>query len=118
MNPHTTEEGAMTTTSRTQINTALDAQHTPGPWTAHDDDGTGTLPCVLAQQPTAGNFYVAQCNVFADARLIAAAPTLLAALRLVLDNLDNMTTDEFARGADKHARDKARAAIRKATDAA
>ena len=55
--------------------------HTPGPWTAHDDDGTGTLPCVLSDKVNAGgNFYVAQCNVFEDARLIAAAPKLLEAL--------------------------------------
>jgi len=53
---------------------------TPGPWTAWDDDGTGTLPCVLSQGVNkGGNFYVAQCNVFEDARLIAAAPDLLAA---------------------------------------
>jgi hypothetical protein len=53
-------------------------KHTPGPWTAHDDDGTGTLPCVLSKQVTSfGNFYVAQCNVFEDARLVAAAPEML-----------------------------------------
>ena len=55
-------------------------KHTPGPWTAHDDDGTGTLPCVLSDKVNAGgNFYVAQCNVFEDARLIAAAPDSLKA---------------------------------------
>lgn len=60
----------------------MTAKHTPGPWHAHDDDGTGTLPCVLSDQVNAGgNFYVAQCNVFADARLIAAAPEMLALLR-------------------------------------
>ena len=33
--------------------------HTPAPWTAHDDDGTGTLPCVLSDKVNAGgNFYV------------------------------------------------------------
>ena len=58
-----------------------ETKHTPGPWTAHDDDGTGTLPCVLSEKVNAGgNFYVAQCNVFEDARLIAAAPELLEAL--------------------------------------
>ena len=61
--------------------------HTPGPWTAWDDDGTGTLPCVLSESVTnAGNFYVAQCNVFEDARLIAAAPDLLAACEAALDD--------------------------------
>jgi hypothetical protein len=54
------------------------AEFTPGPWEAHDDDGTGTLPCVLSDKVNAGgNFYVAQCNVFEDARLIASAPDLL-----------------------------------------
>jgi hypothetical protein len=57
------------------------AEHTPGPWTAHDDDGTGTLPCVLSDRVNAGgNFYVAQSNRFADAQLMAAAPELLRAL--------------------------------------
>jgi hypothetical protein len=62
------------------------AKHTPGPWKAHDDDGTGTLPCVLSDKVNAGgNFYVAQCNVFADAQLIAAAPELLEALKTLLN---------------------------------
>lgn len=60
--------------------------HTPGPWRAHDDDGTGTLPCVLSDQVNAGgNFYVAQCNVYADASLIAAAPEMVALLRDLYD---------------------------------
>ena len=60
--------------------------HTPGPWTTWPDDGTGTLPCVLSRQTTSyGNFYVAQCNVFDDARLVAAAPDLLQTLQALLD---------------------------------
>jgi len=56
--------------------------YTPGPWTAHDDDGTGTAPCVLSEHVNVGgSFYVAQCNNFTDARLIAAAPDLLEALQ-------------------------------------
>ena len=56
--------------------------HTPGPWDAHDDDGTGTLPCVLSAHVNAGgNFYVVQCQNFVDARLIAAAPALLEACK-------------------------------------
>jgi len=61
-----------------------------GPWTAHDDDGTGTLPCVLAAQVTGfGNFYVAQCNNYADARLIAQTPGMIEALRELLAEADN-----------------------------
>ncbi len=63
----------------------MNAKYTPGPWTAHDDDGTGTLPCVLSDKVNAGgSFYVAQCNVFADAVLISAAPDLLEACRYVV----------------------------------
>jgi hypothetical protein len=66
----------------------METKHTPGPWTAWDDDGTGTLPCVLSDKVNAGgNFYVAQCNVYEDARLIAAAPDLLEALDGILNNL-------------------------------
>lgn len=66
------------------------ARHTPGPWRFIPDDGTGTLPAVLANQVTAaGNFYVCQCNVEADARLIAAAPDLLAECKRLLWLLDN-----------------------------
>lgn len=71
------------------MSTDTHEKHTPGPWDAWDDDGTGTLPCVLAKQVTAfGNFYVAQCNNFADARLTAAAPELLDMLKQVLMRLD------------------------------
>jgi hypothetical protein len=64
--------------------TKVCAGHTPGPWEAHDDDGTGTLPCVLSDKVNAGgNFYVAQCNVFEDARLIASAPDLLDACKAI-----------------------------------
>lgn len=84
--------------------------HTPGPWEAWDDDGTGTLPCVLAKQVTSyGNFYVAQCNVFEDAKLIAAAPDLLEALESLLSQ------DEYAlRPMLPAVRDKVYAALKKA----
>ena len=73
-------------------------QHTPGPWTAHDDDGTGTMPCVLANQITTyGNFYVAQCHVFENARLIAAAPDLLAALVDATQAIENMQAEGESR---------------------
>lgn len=68
------------------------AKHTPGPWEAHDNDGTVTLPCVLSEKTNCGgNFYVARCpnGNFADARLIAAAPELLEALRFCVKMLDD-----------------------------
>ena len=93
------------------------SQHTPGPWTAHDDYGTGTLPCVLSDTVnTGGNFYVAQCNVFADARLIAAAPEMLTVASALLAKLDTITTEEFSRGEEKTEREALRAAIRKAEE--
>lgn len=67
----------------------MQTNHSAAPWTAHDDDGTGTLPCVLSDKVTSfGNFYIAQCNVYADARLIAAAPDLLAALEALVGEAD------------------------------
>lgn len=66
-----------------------EAMRTPGPWIAHDDDGTGTLPCVLSDKVNAGgNFYVAQCNNFEDAILCASAPELLEACKAVLSDLN------------------------------
>lgn len=101
--------------------------HTPGLWTAHDEeDATGALPCVLTDRVNAGgNFYVAQCNAFADARLIAAAPKLLA----TLEGLNHMGGDDRGGYCICPARDgsapdarhstscaDARAAIRQATE--
>lgn len=69
---------------------------TPGPWDAHDDDGTGTLPCVLSPSVNAGgNFYVAQCNSYADAALIAAAPDLLRQRDALLAALKEMQRRSF-----------------------
>jgi len=86
--------------------------HTPGPWAAHDDDGTGTLPCVLSDKVNmSGNFYVAQCNVFADARLIASAPELLEALRAIVTLTDGSQPKDYP-----GALMVARAAIRKAEE--
>jgi len=96
--------------------------HTPGPWKAWDDDGTGTLPCVLSDQVTAfGNFYVAQCNVYNDARLIAAAPDQNDALVGLVDLAESMASMLNSLGypayyADAKPRiDSARTAIAKAT---
>jgi hypothetical protein len=86
------------------------AGHTPGPWEAHDDDGTGTLPCVLSDKVNAGgNFYVAQCNVFEDARLIASAPDLLEACQAIAKLADGQGQRNMMEVAGQ-----ARAAIAKA----
>jgi len=79
-----------------------DAQHTPGPWTV--GEGTGYRN-QIAIEPTIGCVYGAGENVKANARLVAAAPDLLEALKGVVRVADRKTV-EF---------DAARAAIAKAS---
>jgi hypothetical protein len=85
--------------------------HTPGPWTKFSNSPeSDAIPSVMAQQQNGkGLFYVAQCNVDADARLIASAPDLLAALQAIVDKKGNKwhPTDPLLQAA--------RAAIEKAT---
>ncbi len=97
--------------------------HTPGPWTVSagpDANRTGHYRNVYGAD---GKMLVAmlglsarvgQTQQNANARLIAAAPELLAALQYWLRAIDSMTTEEFSRGADKPCRDRAAAAIAKA----
>lgn len=107
-----------------QVQTAsqtAEAAHTPGPWKVADDKWT------LAARPWSGAIAVVADDgseappilfwstrggdEVANARLIAAAPELLAALTVVLD--------EFDRGVSlSTTRAKAQAAIAKATGAA
>ena len=97
-----------------------DKKFTPGKWEFHPDDGTGTLPCVLSENVNAGgNFYVAQCNVAADAKLCAAAPELLAALELCYTRIFNFGMDslrdpQWTQKLCNEAMDAAQAALKKA----
>lgn len=64
------------------------ATHTPGPWTARVKR-TGESWWVVAPRPNGQEGYLAECvgrqeANEANARLIAAAPDLLAALRVLL----------------------------------
>lgn len=87
----------------------------PGPWEAHDDDGTGTLPCVLSEHVNpSGTFYVAQCNRFADAKLTAAAPDLADACEALLDRLQKYDPNHTAAFLKVPAVKLATAALRKA----
>jgi len=84
-------------------------KHTPGPWVATHANGNDFIVKagdieVVAGCGCYGSPYM-RGNPDADARLIAAAPDLLAALHGVLRVADR-ATDEF---------DAARAAIAKAT---
>ena len=77
---------------------------TPGPWACHDGIET------YAHRVSSHRLSPAVCDVYrsADARLIAAAPELLEALQTMV-----RVSDEGRR--PRAARNKARAAIAKAT---
>ena len=95
--------------------------HTPGPWTVD----ACYLPTVVTIRNAGWDAICAISEtslyayeddeihslLLANARLIAAAPDLLAACTFMLDLLENMTTEQFANGADKAARVALRAAI-------
>ena len=89
------------------------SKHTPGPWHISDDEQN-----VLAKDGT-GNRLIAQCHAghlperSANARLIAAAPDLLATLRRLVEVLECDQCTEV-RGWEEY--DDARTAIAKASE--
>ena len=95
----------------------MSTQHTPGPW-AMPDSGQGRISKVGANGGWDGLIATADCGDYArskveglaNARLIAAAPELLEALKDMLDNHEDACT-----GYGEGAADKARAALAKAT---
>jgi hypothetical protein len=88
----------------------MKTRHTPGPWITAS---TGNHQRLVISERTGANVAVAY-NGEADSALIAAAPDLLAACQETLETLREMTTEEYQRGGDKHARELLEAAIRKA----
>lgn len=104
--------------------------HTPGPWEYRQASNycgfaiapRGTLPTLAAVERPRGNPHTLNVTAFnfpgdteANARLIAAAPELLDALRIVMSWIDNWDPN-FTLDAEWPAdRDSARAAIAKAT---
>lgn len=63
------------------------SDHTPGPWSVGDKRGVWVGPVVMADDGKRGIAFV--CGESdAHARLIAAAPELLAALKVADDALD------------------------------
>lgn len=105
----------------------MGAAHTPGPWTAHLSATRKTL-CVTAPDAwVCGELHnresMSDDEAWANARLIAAAPELLEALRAAESAMAYVTTVvgqhlDPAEGADLTARRMAaRAAIAKATGA-
>lgn len=79
--------GANERGQRTIIVSSAHAQHTRGPWVAHDDLSITTVAgnAVVATVYGPGNACVSPEQAAADARLIAAAPDLLQASALALD---------------------------------
>ena len=90
----------------------MSAQHTPGPWVVDPEsptwveDGNG---CCLAKTG-----YGDDEGDRANARLIAAAPDMLAALRALHDNIAEYAKINNLGGFDNHDMRQARAAIAKA----
>jgi len=90
------------------------AQHTPGPWRL--ERTTGGHPAVIGSAPLhpRGGLVAELVAVGqSDARLIAAAPDLLAALREVAEATSGTSADALGQLVDLM-RDTARAAIAKA----
>lgn len=87
------------------------AKHTPGPWSIQTEDPEAWVAECYPFWIVAPKYYAA--TVGADARLIAAAPDMLAALEELLDAAERHI---FA-GECLHQRDAARAAIAKARGA-
>ena len=110
------------------------AKHTPGPWSASKIDDRaafniftpGQCSALLTLEPGKHNGADKRTNnVEADARLIAAAPELLQALKFLLsvqgaDELSNVLLEMKSDGGDSYyaAVLHARAAIAKATGSA
>ena len=74
---------------------AAAAKHTPGPWTHYDDseDGKTNRHEIAAIGKTVARIYCTngmEAEDCANARLIAAAPDLLAALRALLQQTGNI----------------------------
>jgi hypothetical protein len=71
----------------------MDAQHTPGPWSVRPTTKPVLIDCDLGgtKFAVAGayHFHVSESTAEANARLIAAAPDLLAALKRGETELDH-----------------------------
>jgi hypothetical protein len=92
----------------------MDAKHTPGPWQIIPyPDGHSFIREGDAPERFVAN--VSGHNYEANARLIAAAPDMLEALRLLMAATQFITFDRDSNIEYAEARDHARAAIVKAT---
>lgn len=74
--------------------------HTPGPWHVgpHPGNGAGDdWRTILADTPEFGPLYIGEA-IAPDARLMAAAPRLLAALAIAEDFMSGFEDDETQEG--------------------
>ena len=95
------------------------AQHTPGPWTMNRHPGHPHGLAIITKDIAPGAWLaevVAYTNGthYANARLIAAAPDLLAALADLLAEFNQHVPEDCACPKARSAADNARAAIAKA----
>lgn len=70
------------------------SDYTPGPWTVGDKRGVWVGPVVMADDGKRGVAFVVGGSV-ANARLLAAAPELLAALKRVVQYIDEYPTGGY-----------------------
>ena len=96
----------------------MSAQHTPGPWFATKVSDYNKIACIGRAWNISTILPLADFgDVDADARLITAAPDLLAALQALVAELDGpgkpYSSDSYA---PPHFIETARAAIAKATN--
>lgn len=92
------------------------AKHTPGPWKAGSK--SVTAPETEDRSPLDVRIFGGNSDDNrANARLIAAAPDLLLALRLLHDDIAEYARINNLGGFDNHCMKHARAAIAKATGA-
>jgi hypothetical protein len=91
----------------------MESKHTPGPWESTIVHGESrSIKCVMADGPT--QVCVLTEGTMEDARLIAAAPELLAACKSVLFDLQTLTSHDFQHGGDAKCRLLLKSAIAKA----
>lgn len=85
-----------------------EAAHTPGPWRVAQINATDKPWAVIGQGPHGDEIVAGYLRTEADARLIAAAPDMLAALQVLL------ASASYSTDAMDAAEAQARAAIAKA----
>jgi len=71
------------------------SKHTPGPWSHYDDRRSTQRHEVVALGRTVARIYYSDDQGAADARLIAAAPELLAAAKLALSEAESWIHDQL-----------------------